>query len=942
MLLHRGAGLLFLLLLGLVGRLWAQDTNNPSVRPTAVIPFLTAAPKLDGVIAPGEWNTLHVARFVSQNGDLLERRPGEFWVGCDRQRLYVAVRSGVHPKLGALAKYVPRGDADQDVVFDDAIEIWVDNAPDSAQGQFFQIIVNPNGAIYDARYDHRDKIAQKFWRADMQQSHQVKDGVWTAELAISLASLGITDPAQPLAMRVCRDYKNPWDQARWAPRVHSFDAPETMPRVRFTDSAPVVEELPVQDAQGVTIGLSLSNPTRQPLPLHVRLGYNAQDQPRYYQTSDLTLAPGETRQVVYRKPFFTPDDYPALGEAQVTDAAGGVLYHRDFKWQTRPPGTLWDPVATPNVQEATHFDIAYYPSYHRLRWRADIAALAGREKVRRLRLVVRAHGSDKALATQAVPVGKDYTALETAPLPALAAGQYEAALFLDGSRPAPRPARTVSFTHATGFPWEHNRLGLDDVVIPPFTPLTVRGRTIAAILRRHWMADNGLWAQVNALGEDILSGPMRLEVRQGGKVIPLSAHLRFQEARPTTVVAEAGWTAGSLHGRTTSQFDYDGCMKVTLDLSPSKMPVEALDLLIPVKNDIASLMHACGEGLRSNYGGVVPPGEGTVWTSAQASRDQLLETFLPYLWIGGPERGLVWFASNDRDWVVDESGKQPALALERHGGTLILRVRLIQRPTALDRPRHLVFGLQATPVKPMPSDPDWRLRGVVSGGKFETNVLGMSMYWGADLYSVFPRRHDYTVVEKIAEAEKDGKRDDAFFKDYLARNPDIRAEVNSASTPGHTDAVIPYTNIRGDITSTPEWVVYQDEWRRTEFNDRAAAPVPGSIDFSLTPAPSRIDYLLYHYRELLRHGVDGIYWDNICLYDNLSPVTGGGYNRDDGLFQPDTDIWQLRELAKRTAVMVHGMGRRNLLMPHMTDANLIPVFSWSTMALDWEMHYGGS
>lgn len=933
---------LLLLALMAVGARAADNTNVPSVTPEAVVPFLAVPPKIDGLVQPGEWNTLHVARFVSQNGDLLERRAGEFWVGCDRQKLYVAVRSAVHPTQGAVAKFIPRGNTDQEVVTDDSIEIWVDNSPGSKQGQYFQIMVNPNGAIYDARYSHRDNIAQKYWRADMQQAHSVKDGVWTAELAINLSSLGITDATQPLAMRVCRDYKSPWDQARWAPRVHSFDAPETMPRVRFSDVAPFVEELPVQDAEGVMVGLSLSNPSRQPMPLHVRLGYNAQDQPRYFQTSDITLAPGETQPALYKKPFFTPGDYPALGEALVTDAAGNTLYHRDFKWRTRPSEPLWDALATPNAQEATQFNIAWYPSYHRLRWRANIAALAGKEKVTGMRLVVRAKGSDMVLAKQPASIAKDFAAGGQLDLPALAPGQYEALLYLDKATPAAEPVRTAAWTQATDFVWKDNKLGMEDVVVPPFTPLTVQGRVVSAIGRRHTMADNGLWSQVNSLGQDILAGPMRLEVRQGGQMQTVAAKLRFPSAKPTAVIAVSDWNAGALHGKTTGEFDYDGCLKVTLDLPPSKTPIESLDLVIPLKDSIAPLMHACGEGLRSNYGGFVPKGDGVVWTSAQASRDGLLGTFLPYLWIGGPERGLVWFASNDRDWVVDTSDKTPALSLERHGGMLTLRVRLIARPGALDRPHHIVFGLQATPVKPMPTDPDWRLRGIVSGGKFDIHVMGMSMYWGADLYSVFPRNRDYAVVEKLAQSEKTGKRDDAFFDAYLAKNPDIRNEVNSASGAGHVDAMIPYTNLRGDITSTPEWVVYQDEWRRTDFNDRAPAPVPGSIDFSLTPVRSRQDYLLYYYRQFLEHGFDGIYWDNICIYDNANPVTGNGYVRDDGQFQPDTDIWLLRQLTKRTATMLYEMGRRNFTMPHMTNANLIPVFSWSTMSLDWEMQYGGS
>ena len=363
----------------------AENTNIPTVTPTVVIPFFATPPPLDGTIVPSQWKTLHESRFVSQDGDLLERRPGEFWIGSDRKTLYIAVRSGVHPKLGPVEKYLPRP-TDQDVIFDDAIEIWIDNSPGSPDGQYFQIMVNPNGAVYEASFTHKEKIAQKFWRATMRQAHKVEDGLWTAEMAIDLTSLGITDPEKPMAIHVCRDYKNPWDQARWEPGVHSFDAPETMGRIRFTDIAPAVEELPVQDDQGITVGLSLTNPTRQVLPLHVRLGYNAQDQPRYYQNSDLTLAPGETQTAIYRKPFFTPDNYPALGEALVTDAAGNVLYHRDFKWQTKPSGPLWDAVATPNAKEATHFDIAFYPSYSRLRWRANIAALAGKEKIRRMRV----------------------------------------------------------------------------------------------------------------------------------------------------------------------------------------------------------------------------------------------------------------------------------------------------------------------------------------------------------------------------------------------------------------------------------------------------------------------------------------------------------------------------------------------------------------------------
>ena len=61
----------------MIGVLRAADsTNVPTVTPTVVVPFLAKPPVIDGVVAPGEWDTLHQARFVSQDGDLLERRAG--------------------------------------------------------------------------------------------------------------------------------------------------------------------------------------------------------------------------------------------------------------------------------------------------------------------------------------------------------------------------------------------------------------------------------------------------------------------------------------------------------------------------------------------------------------------------------------------------------------------------------------------------------------------------------------------------------------------------------------------------------------------------------------------------------------------------------------------------------------------------------------------------
>jgi hypothetical protein len=923
----------------------AANPNVVQVRPEASIPLMKKAPALDGVISSGEWNTMHVGRFVSQNADFLSARPGEYWIGSDGKILYIAIRTAVHPQAGVQATMKPRtdgGDANGKLIYDDTIELWIDNNVEGKDGKFFQIMVNPLGATYDSSFSRTERIAETFWQCGMQQAHKVENGVWTAEFAIPFAKLGIPEGTPSIGLRLARNWKLPWDQARTEPQVRSFDTLENMSRLRFGATAPVVSEKGLQADTGIELAVELSNPTAAPLPVTVKLGYNAIQQPRYFDTQTATLAPGETRNFTYKKEFFTPDNYVALGEILITDGGNTVFYHRDFKWNTKPNAAkIWDATGPKKPDEAVQFQIGYYPSYRMLRWRSEFASLEGAKAVTKMRVeVVPIEPANAAPIAKDEVAPKNFSTESQVNLPQLADGQYEARLFLEGAPNGDKPFKTVRFSHIENFPWKNNKIGLSEVVIPPFTPITVKENHIGVIGRDHEMSNAGLWKQVTSLGKPLLADAVRLQTADGTAV---AGKLSITEQKPTRVVESADWKTSGLSGRTTSEWDYDGMMKVTIELFGSEAApgkTDGLDLLIPLKDSEAPFMHVCGEGLRGNYGGRVPAGDGEVWNSTKASRERLLGSFIPYIYIGGEERGITWFASNDRDWIIDESGKTPALALERKNGVLLLRVRLVQKPVALTRNHKVVFGMQATPAKPMPDK--WRQFSFAGGGPLDTVVLGMSMYWGADLYSTFPRNRDYTLLEKIARAKKEGIRDDVFFTSYMAANSDIKNEINWSAAAGKgTKWIIPYTNLRGEISSTLDYNVYQDEWRFNNIPDwRQVEPTKGSLDFIMTPVRSRQDYLLWNYREILQHGFDGIYWDNICIYDNENPVTGNAYRRADGSWQTDTDIWLLRELTKRTAVMFHELGKPNLTMPHMTNANLVPVFSWTAISLDWEWRYG--
>ncbi len=924
----------------------AVDPNRAAVRPMATIPFMTKAPTIDGVIGEGEWNTLHVSRFVSQQGDLLQQRPGEFWVGSDRKRLYVAVRSGVHPSAGAVTKSREAvGTKDeQNVVFDDSIELFFNNAPDGGAGEYYQVLVNSAGVLFDQEFGVAEKIGRTYWRAALEQAHKVEKGIWTAEFAIDLASIKVKDPTQPLAMRVCRNYKYNWDQSRWAPRVIAFDAPDTMPRVRFSDMAPVVSEVGFQDEKGICVAVDVANPGAKPLPVTVKLGYNAESQPRYYQETPVELKPGETRRFEYRKDFFTGDNYPALAEILVTGAGGAVLHHRDVKWQTRPKGTAWAPMGDAPPEEAVQFGFEFHPTPRVGRWKVEFAGMKGREDIKAVRLEIASTnaGSKAVFTALASPDASFAVPVRTETIKDLKDGIYEARLYLDGAKPAAKPVKTALFGLRTDFPWLNNTIGEDDIVIPPFTPVEVSGKTIKTILREHTLADNGLWEQVTAEGRPLLAGPMRLEVVRGGKTEVAQGKAKVAVKKPTAVEAAADWQTTAVKGRTQMTMEYDGCAKVTLTLAPTDdQPIDALRLVIPLTDKEAPLMHAVGDGIRFNYAGKVPSGEGRVWGSDKASRSQILGTFLPYLWVGGESRGLCWFAGNDRDWVLDPKEQVPALELRRTGTALELVVNLVQVPVALKRERTIVFGLQATPARPMPEN--WRRMGVSSGVPEDYQILGMSMYWGADLYNVAPRGGDHEVVRKIASRGRGEPLDQAFFDAYKARNPDIQAEINWSANGGKVAGVVPYTNLRGDNDRNAEWFIYQDEWRNAAFSDRTPpGGQSGPVDFCVALPPSRVDFLLYHYKKLIENGFGAIYWDNIYIAGNANPVTGAAYLREFGGMQPEGDIWQVREVTRRTAVMLHLMGKKNATVPHLTNALLVPAFCWTGINLDWEWKYGNT
>jgi len=954
---------IFLLVAFTISATALQSTadNKASVHPRLSAPFMAEAPTIDGIIHNDEWETLRY-QGLNASGQKLEQREVTVWIGCDRKTLYIAMRSEVHPENGVLSRSKPVDGIDANgLTLDDSIEIWLDPAshgPGGDAGHFYRIAVNANGAINDSRFAVKDAALNKNWRGSYQTASSVQDGFWHMELAIDLKPMGLTRERfdHPWGIRVCRNFQNPWMQVFLNPGTRTFIDLKTMPLITFKQKAPVVQQLTYRSAgkDFVDMTVQLSNTTAAPLELNVSLGHNELDQPRYYLKETVQLPPGNERTLQYTRDVSDPKSYMGVSEVSVTSSDGEPVFLRDYAWFMSPQDDVWS-VARKSVESV--LDFGYYPYKDTLKVRLDLASAKLEPTIEHVDIQVRARDASRSIFTQTVPVAPDAQTLEQQfHIPELATGEYELHVSL---RSATRIEKSVvKHFERTVFDWERNTIGVSDEVVPPFTPIQVDGNTVKTVLRQHDLSPFGLWNQVTSKGQDVLARPIRYAVTRDGKSVPMKAQkLTFTQVAGHKASGVAAWQCGELNGETRFEFDYDGMMKVTLRLVPQgPVELDRFRLEIPLKLPAIPLMHVVTDGIRMTESTMVPEGTGVVWRSLQANRNFLQAPFVPYIYVGGPERGIVWFADTDKGWLLDR--KKDAAVITRNGDVVTLNVDFVNTTSTIDEPLEIVFGLQATPVKPMPEN--WRQWGVTKNDPYKWMMFGAAAYWSGPNVALWPYKRDFTILDQFRLARETGKIDPSFVKklvsnfdqrDWYKHGKGALDHFKSHVSNGYgrvanfqPDALTTYTNPTGALMCTPEWWTFQDEWSFDAYRTRESRADERTFltlnEARTNLSKSRIDFKLWYYKRLMEACMDGIYWDNMYPHSIMDEVMSDAYRLADGRIQPSVNIFAQREMVKRTAVLSHQMGKPRCNMVHMTTSNLVPVFAFADMTLDWEWKYG--
>jgi hypothetical protein len=518
-------------------------------------------------------------------------------------------------------------------------------------------------------------------------------------------------------------------------------------------------------------------------------------------------------------------------------------------------------------------------------------------------------------------------------------GEYTVTAHLRGEG---LPVKIVmqTFRHQR-LPWDGNQIGVSQEVLPPWTPLVAddKAGTIACWGRLYRFGADGLFTQIRTAGQEILAGPVHVTGKAGGKALDFVATrpLRFEKVAPHQVELQGARVAkaekATLEVRTHSEIEYDGCAKIRLTLVPQgKVELEELKLVIPLKTAWARHLHKAGPDMRpAVWTGLLAEKPGRVWDSTMTagkpdvSSRMTVGSFVPSIWIGRAGRaGLAYMADNDQGWFPTDAA--PAFeVLRREGGVTEFVFNLAARPVAFDKPRQIVFALQATPVKTLADD----FRVLTSsidnlcsfpGGPSKETPTG----WDGTFFPLGPDG-------KPTQCPWWGGWANSPFAVDWEENKRYREKLEKENRIYLPYQTYNFTNLARPLDPRTEGPEGPDFWKLR------GSEIQCDGHGGWCMVPSNLEYRLYRYRQWVRNTRNrGFYFDNAYPIVCRKVETGCGYVLDDGRIQPGFTMFHMREFFKRLHTMIRQEGLEPVIFTHSTDTVMAPAYAFVSVIMNGE------
>lgn len=566
-------------------------------------------------------------------------------------------------------------------------------------------------------------------------------------------------------------------------------------------------------------------------------------------------------------------------------------------------------------------------------------------------------------------------------LPPLTPGMYRAeAIALDKDRRVLGRAwqNFIRYDHEKDLPWLGNTLGISTKVQPPWTAIgsqkaEVRGQKAEGVAFSCWgrtyrVNGGGLFTGVDTSAQsgldqaprDILTAPVRLELTTDGKLVTLAP-----EAAPRDVQVadhQASWigtlTGGGWRIETAVTLEYDGYALHRVHIVPPQpgARVDALRLVVPLKGEYATQLHAVGGGPGQWFRHTVnsltldPVKTGRLWHSGQNSGlgdkpsneeygvAQLAGNFRPYVWLGGATRGLAFMADNDKDWVPADKAEmkqRPSIEVVRGDDGVALVLNLVARPFAFDRARTVEFSLQATPIRPVTPDYQARLNRL----DLRTAFTGVG-----DMVHTY-RPWDWNGMRLQLPGMTWAYIGFMHGPHWYPIHWDAHISSRKWFVEGGGRAFTPYQMQGGvHITDVDDPRMPKGKQLSDVFGYLAPHVNRGNLDNALM-AQEQIDYRLWCYDAWIGGtGISGMYFDITEPLMDANVLSGAGYVLDlpdrpalHGKVQPGFSFTRIRQFYKRLRQLFLDQGHEQTwIFAHSTDGNMVSAHAFVDFYLEGE------
>ena len=148
------------------------------------IKYLESSPVIDGKLENNFWSHAGKSHFKNINGLVLKNKTKVF-MAYNKTHLYIAFKCYERRMNKLKTIWNHPEERDNSIYSDDCVEVFL--SPYAHQ-EFYHIIVNSAGVIYDSR--NREKHTNILWDCNLKTAASKEENFWSVEIAIPLAEFG--------------------------------------------------------------------------------------------------------------------------------------------------------------------------------------------------------------------------------------------------------------------------------------------------------------------------------------------------------------------------------------------------------------------------------------------------------------------------------------------------------------------------------------------------------------------------------------------------------------------------------------------------------------------------------------------------------------------------------------------------------------------------------